>query len=181
MNWQRRSRPKRARAFGWGSGSTMSKARWTTGPAPSRWRASWPRPGTDAWQLLEWLGPPEQTSRARGPKVQLLRRVFAEPFDVRPGAATPVSKEQVLASAAVEPTALEAVAGAVASTPLQPETHAPSSASDGPTNPPRAEADLPRVPGTEPALVRGHDVRHARYRGLAKTKLRTTSPARPAT
>jgi hypothetical protein len=109
--------------------------------------------GTDAWQLLEWLGPPEQTSRASGPKVQLLRRVFAEPFDVRAGAATPLSKEQVLGSAAAEPTASEAVAATAASTPVPPEPPPAWPASSRPMSPPQAEADLPKVPGTEPASV----------------------------
>jgi Transposase domain (DUF772) len=91
--------------------------------------------------------------RASGPKVQLLRRVFAEQFDVRAGAATPLPKEQVLVSAAAEPTASEAVAATAASTSVPPETPPASPASSRPMSPAQAEAGLPKGPGTEPASV----------------------------
>ena len=107
--------------------------------------------GSDAWQLLEWLGPPAPSSRASGPRVALLRRVFGEQFDVRAGAATPVSKERVLGSAAAEPTAREAVAAVVATTPVPPETQLASPGSSLSPSRPRAEADLPPAADTEPA------------------------------
>src|SRR5208337_2429296 len=55
--------------------------------------------GTDAWQLLEWLGQTEASRAATGPQVELLRRVFAEQFDLRPGQATPATKEIIVAPA----------------------------------------------------------------------------------
>ena len=53
--------------------------------------------GTDAWQLLEWLGQGKASRAASGPQVELLRRVFAEQFDLRPGQATPATKEIIVA------------------------------------------------------------------------------------
>jgi transposase len=54
--------------------------------------------GADAWQLLEWLGGPGQAERAVGSQEQLLKRVFAEQFDVVAGqpAPRPKPKEAVL-------------------------------------------------------------------------------------
>jgi IS5 family transposase len=48
--------------------------------------------GTDAWQLLEWLRPPEQAERAAGLQAQLLQRVFGQQFDVGPGQPAPLPK-----------------------------------------------------------------------------------------
>jgi transposase len=50
--------------------------------------------GTDVWQLLEWLGQPAQSTRAMGPRVQLLKRIFGEQFEVlATGAPTPVARD----------------------------------------------------------------------------------------
>ena len=50
--------------------------------------------GRDAWQLLEWLGQPAQAPVAGGTQAQLLRRVFGEQFEVRPGQPAPLAREQ---------------------------------------------------------------------------------------
>jgi len=50
--------------------------------------------GRDAWQLLEWLGQPAQSSLACGAQVQLLRRVFGEQFEVQPGQSAPLAREK---------------------------------------------------------------------------------------
>jgi len=50
--------------------------------------------GADAWQVLEWLGQPAQAERAAGTQGQLLRRVFGEQFEVRPGQSAPLAKEK---------------------------------------------------------------------------------------
>ena len=50
--------------------------------------------GTDAWQLLEWLRKAEPVEWAKGEKVQLLRRVFGEQFEVVAGQAAPLGKEK---------------------------------------------------------------------------------------
>jgi hypothetical protein len=50
--------------------------------------------GSDAWQLLEWLRAPAHSVRAAGTQAQLLKRVFAEQFEVRPGETAPVAKEK---------------------------------------------------------------------------------------
>jgi hypothetical protein len=80
--------------------------------------------GADAWQVLEWLSQPAQAERAAGTQAQLLRRVFGEQFEVRPGQSAPVAKEQepvvvespteesaapapVVAASVVEPAATE--------------------------------------------------------------------------
>lgn len=52
--------------------------------------------GTDAWQLLQWLGEAAQAPRAAGPQAQLLKRVFGEQFEVRTGQAAPREQEKVL-------------------------------------------------------------------------------------
>jgi transposase len=54
--------------------------------------------GTDSWQLLQWLGQPEQALWSRGAQAQLLRRVFGEQFEIRAGQPTPAA----LAKVAVE-------------------------------------------------------------------------------
>jgi hypothetical protein len=51
--------------------------------------------GTDAWQLLQWLGAAAQAPRAAGPQAQLLKRVFGEQFEVRTGQAAPREQEKV--------------------------------------------------------------------------------------
>ena len=50
--------------------------------------------GADAWTLLEWLSQPAQSQRAAGTQAQLLRRVFGEQFEVRPGQPAPLAKEK---------------------------------------------------------------------------------------
>lgn len=69
--------------------------------------------GTEVWQLLEWLGQPAQANRSLGAKVQLLKRVFGEQFEVRVGQAAPLVKEKeplVAAATAAPPQAQPAVA-----------------------------------------------------------------------
>jgi hypothetical protein len=51
--------------------------------------------GTDSWELLQWLGEPEQAPWAAGVKVQLLGRVFRDQFDLRASGPTPAALEQV--------------------------------------------------------------------------------------
>jgi hypothetical protein len=50
--------------------------------------------GTDAWQLLAWLGEPVQSEKAAGPQAQLLKRVFGEQFEVLAGQPAPLEKEK---------------------------------------------------------------------------------------
>jgi hypothetical protein len=93
--------------------------------------------GADVWQLLEWLGQPAQSHRAKGPRVQLLRRVFGEQFEVLGGPAGPVAKEKepVVAGGLSEPAQAQpaAVGSAVAESTVT-ATHAlncPASARTG--------------------------------------------------
>jgi hypothetical protein len=51
--------------------------------------------GGDCWQLLEWLRQPAQAPWAAGTQAQLLARVFAEEFEIRP-AAPPAASEKKL-------------------------------------------------------------------------------------
>lgn len=51
--------------------------------------------GTDSWQLLKWLGEPEQAPLAEGEKARLLKRVFAEQFEIRANEPVPASWEKV--------------------------------------------------------------------------------------
>jgi transposase len=85
--------------------------------------------GSDVWQLLEWLGRPEQAKLAAGTQVQLLKRVFGEQFDLIAGQAAPLPKEKVVVkeetSMASEPR--ETVVSAVAS-PAAPSQARPSEA-----------------------------------------------------
>jgi len=50
--------------------------------------------GADVWQLLEWLGQPAQSNRAMGVRVQLLKRVFGEQYEVLAGNPTPAAKDK---------------------------------------------------------------------------------------
>jgi transposase len=51
--------------------------------------------GSDAWQLLQWLDQPERAASTEGPQLQLLRRVFAEQFEMGVGPATPAPRDQI--------------------------------------------------------------------------------------
>jgi IS5 family transposase len=62
--------------------------------------------GTDAWQLLEWLRKAEAAEWAKGEKVQLLRRVFGEQFEVVAGQAAPLEKEKTAVVAGEAPMAV---------------------------------------------------------------------------
>ena len=92
--------------------------------------------GTDAWQLLEWLRQAEPAEWAKGEKVQLLRRVFGEQFDVVPGQAALRDKEQTPVAAGEVPRRAPPEAGAVVAAatgvqafqPLRPEAGAGSAA-----------------------------------------------------
>lgn len=70
--------------------------------------------GTDAWQLLEWLGKAEPAEWAKGEKVRLLRRVFGEQFAVVAGQAAPLDKEKTTVMAEDALRAGPQAAGAVA-------------------------------------------------------------------
>ena len=206
--------------------------------------------GTDAWQLLQWLGEAGQAQRAAGPQAQLLRRVLGEQFEVGAGQPAALEKEKaVVAEATVEavagaegvapspvsesPNASAAVGAEPASAPAVPKGQAEFSAeamkgivhvepkgkgqlsSGRVQNPHEPEATYAAkgqglgkdqrhrslvvgehhsalrarrqeqkteafqqrmrhrngIEGTQSELVRGHGLRHARYRGLAKVKL----------
>ena len=97
--------------------------------------------GTDAWQLLEWLRQAEPAEWAKGEKVQLLRRVFGEQFDVVAGQAAPRDKEKTPVVAGEVPRRAPSEAGAVveaatgsaaqAFPPLRPEGEAGSAEAVG--------------------------------------------------
>ena len=111
--------------------------------------------GTDAWQLLEWLRQAEPAEWAKGEKVQLLRRVFGEQFDVVAGQAAPRDKEQTPVVAGEVPRRAPSEAGAVveaatavqAFQPLRPEEGAGSAeaASGG-----QLELGAPAAPQIQP-------------------------------
>lgn len=92
--------------------------------------------GTDAWQLLEWLRQAEPAEWATGEKVQLLRRVFGEQFDVVAGQAAPLDKEKTPVMAGEVPrrappeaeAVVEAATAVRAFQPLRPEQGAASAA-----------------------------------------------------
>ncbi len=109
--------------------------------------------GSDAWQLLEWLGQPEPSRAAAGPQVELLRRVFAEQFDVRAGPAASASKEIIVAPASPASAASEAGAGTTATTTVPPEANSVPSASSSPVAPPSQQAELLKAGAAEPAPV----------------------------
>lgn len=94
--------------------------------------------GTDAWQLVQWLGSPEAKAWATGPQVQLLRRVFGEQFEVVTGQPAPRSQEPVTD-----------VAGAV--TPEPKPAAAPTEAPPD-VPPPPAAASVPAALGANGQL-----------------------------
>ena len=59
--------------------------------------------GTDACQLLAWLGQPAQAQWAAGAQVRLLARVFGEQFEVQAGPATPAPQEKTVVAASGPP------------------------------------------------------------------------------
>ena len=80
--------------------------------------------GTDAWQLLEWLRKAEPAEWAQGEKVQLLRRVFGEQFEVEAGQAAPLDKEKTTVLAGEAPMTPPEQAGAVETPTPCADTHA---------------------------------------------------------
>jgi hypothetical protein len=111
--------------------------------------------GTDAWEVLQWLRQPESKARAAGRQAQLLRRVFGEQFEVRPGQGVPVAREkepvQVADSTPTpdspgpEPVATEAAAeSAPSNSPELSTTHTP-----GASDP--SGSDTQSNPASEPA------------------------------
>ena len=111
--------------------------------------------GTDSWQLLQWLGEPEQAPWAAGVKVQLLGRVFREQFDLQASGPTP---------AALEKAALEPGAPSVSSPAVGLQAFAVNSlqvAAAAPDTPAPTESELfvaaaapmPAVPAPEKAVV----------------------------
>jgi len=111
--------------------------------------------GTDAWQLLEWLRQAEPVEWAKGEKVQLLRRVFGEQFDVVAGQAAPLDQEPTPVVAGEVPRRAPPEAAAVveattvvqAGEPLRPEAGAGSAqaASGG-----QLELGAPVAPQVQP-------------------------------
>ena len=59
--------------------------------------------GTDACQLLAWVGQPAQAQWAAGAQVRLLARVFGEQFEVQAGPATPAPQEKTVVAASGPP------------------------------------------------------------------------------
>jgi len=70
--------------------------------------------GTDAWQLLEWLGEPARSNRAAGLQAQLLKRVFGEQFEVLAGTPAPLAQEKESVVTDGAPEACEAQPAGVA-------------------------------------------------------------------
>jgi len=87
--------------------------------------------GTDAWQLLGWLGSEKLSPLKAKPQAQLLARVFEEQFEVRTGAAAPLTREKQVV---IEPTP-----------PTNPE----------PPGPPGLETSAPVAPPVEVPEVGG--------------------------
>lgn len=110
--------------------------------------------GTDAWQLLEWVRGAEPAEWAKGEKVELLRRVFGEQFDVVAGQAAPLEKERTTVVAGEAPTAapnepaaaaeLATASAAVGSLPVQ------GSASAREVNNGQLELGAPVAPQIQP-------------------------------
>jgi len=112
--------------------------------------------GTDLWQLLNWLRLPEQASVAAGPQVELLRRVFAEQFDVSTAEAAPVSKEKVTVSASTKSATSEAEVSTAAATPVQAAASpAPAAGSSTSRCALDAQAELPMAESTERPAAKG--------------------------
>jgi len=102
--------------------------------------------GTDAWQLLAWLGQPAQTELAAGGQAQLLARVFAEQFEIQAGPAAPAAPEKIAVTASGA-----AVACALGVPPEANSTQAQATTSHPIPSPteeaPRVAAAAPAVPG----------------------------------
>ncbi len=89
--------------------------------------------GTDAWQLLDWLGEPEQAQRVAGPQVDLLRRVFAEQFEIRAGQPAPAPQPIIPQPAGGRPAVPEALAATPNAVSVPPEANPAQVATTSPT------------------------------------------------
>src|ERR1035438_6021412 len=76
--------------------------------------------GTDAWQLLQWLGSPALGPLASGTQAKLLARVFGEQFQVVAGAPAVAEEKQVIAPEDPPAQQQEPVSSAAANTPAPP-------------------------------------------------------------
>ena len=107
--------------------------------------------GTDAWQLLEWLRQPEPSPVAAGPQVELLRRVWAEQFEIRAGEPAPAPKETILAPASGEPAVPEALAAATTALSVPPEANPAQVAHASPRAPSPTNPEPLKTETTQPA------------------------------
>jgi hypothetical protein len=81
--------------------------------------------GADVWQLLQWVGQPAQSRQSAGAKVQLLKRIFGEQFDVIVGQTTPTAKAKeplVVAAAGDRSQPAAAVDDPTPGQPMEPAT-----------------------------------------------------------
>jgi len=111
--------------------------------------------GTDAWQLLRWLGQPEPSPLAVGPQVKLLRRVFGEQFEVQGGQAVPASQEKIIQSDSRSPSVSEALPERASTLSLRSEANSlPSPSVSGKLMAAfQAEEQLPRGEPVSPPSV----------------------------
>ena len=105
--------------------------------------------GSDAWQLLEWLGTPEQAERAAGLQAQLLKRVFGQQFDVVPGQPAPLPKDKAVVL--VEETREESATEEVVVNPAAPCQGLPSEVVTSPEAVGNGQLEL-SVPGAVAAV-----------------------------
>jgi hypothetical protein len=106
--------------------------------------------GADAWLLLEWLRKPALGQANSQPQARLLARVFAEQFELVPGAATPLARVE-------EPVSVSAVPGMAPPAALasaSPADAPPNSGTEPGTVAPQSELALP---WPSPAEVRLRD------------------------
>jgi len=83
--------------------------------------------GADVWQRLQWLGQPAQSKQSAGAKVQGLKRIFSEQFDVIMGQTTATAEEKeslVVAEAGDRSEPQEAVGDRPMGQPVEPATEA---------------------------------------------------------
>ena len=106
--------------------------------------------GADAWLLLEWLRKPALGPAHSQPQARLLARVFAEQFELVPGAATPLARVQEPVSASAVP----GMAPPAAIPSAFPAGAPPSSGAEPGTVAPQPELALP---WPSPAEVRSRD------------------------
>jgi hypothetical protein len=106
--------------------------------------------GTDAWQLLEWLGQAKGSPLRVGPQVELLRRVFSEQFEIRAGQSAPASNQPIVLPVSGGTVTSQVLEKAAVPASIQPEAPSAQTANKSPIAQPEIEPEPVKAEVAEP-------------------------------